>query len=170
MKRQFRPRTIRSGCKPTLLELSIDSCRVHNRNVNAAQAAGFDRTKENETTFKISFVSKRLLLVLAFLTNIVAALVLSGCEQKTETVEPKASPSRQLASPSQQPTVAELPVATSTPEISRSSSPNYTGWEADERGVEDQEEPDKFPWPPPRASASERIPRELLVGTKEHAS
>jgi len=37
-----------------------------------------------------------------------------------------------------------------------------------ERGVEDQEEAPKFPWPPPRASAFDTIPRELLVGNAAH--
>lgn len=163
-------RTIRRECsKAMLLDLSIDPWRGHNRNVNAAQAAGFDRTKENETTFKISFVSKQLLLVLAFFTSILAVLAFPGCGPKT------APPPKVLATPSPQPTLAELPTTASPPEPSATSSlqpyiaalpkSHFTG---DERGVEDQEVVPEFPWPPPKWSASNTIPRELLVGNAAH--
>jgi tetratricopeptide (TPR) repeat protein len=38
----------------------------------------------------------------------------------------------------------------------------------EERGVGEQEALPQFPWPPPKASAEDTIPRELLVGNVEH--
>jgi hypothetical protein len=142
-----------------LLELSIDSCRVHNCNVNAPPTA-LNQTKAKETaTCRAGFISQKLALVLAF-AGILATLALSACEQKTETTEPSASP------PSPQPTIEVSPLP---PQPSATSSPNYTDWD-EERGleVEEQEAVPEFPWPPPRASASTTISRELLLGSQEH--
>jgi tetratricopeptide (TPR) repeat protein len=38
----------------------------------------------------------------------------------------------------------------------------------EERGIDEPEAVPKFPWPPPKASAVDTIPRELLVGNVEH--
>ena len=138
-----------------LLELSIDLCRVQNRNVNATRPTGLHQPKAKETIrCRAGFISQKLALVLAF-ASVLAAIALSACEQKTETTEPKATPPESLATPSLQ-------------EPSATSTPDYTGWDVGDRGIEDQEEVPEFPWPPPRASASEMIPRELLVGNATH--
>ena len=158
-----------------LVELSIDLYRAHNRDMNALQATGFDETKAKATAAcTVCFVPQKLPLVLAFFTTILASLVLSGCEQKTETSEPPASPPKPLATPSpqskieMQPKTEESPTTASPAEPSANSSPDYTDWEGDERGLEDQEVAPKFPWPPPKASAFETVPRELLVGNAAH--
>ena len=58
-----------------------------------------------------------------------------------------------------------------TPEPSAASSPDFTGSDG-ERGVEEAEPKEEavpeFPWPPPKASASDTISRELLLGRPEH--
>ena len=155
-----------------LLELSIDPYRMQNRNVNAT-TTGLDETKPKEiTTCRAGFVSQKVALILAF-ASIFAALTLSACGQKTE--KPRASPPQPLATPSPQPKIEESPTMASPP--SATSSPDYTGWD-EERGLE-VEEPrparpkareavPEFPWPPPKASASATISRELLLGDKEH--
>jgi len=146
------------------LELSIDPGWVDNRNVNASPSTGLDWMKAKEiTTCRAGFVSQKLALILAF-ASIFAALTLSACGQKTE--KPRASPPQPLASPSPRPKIEESPTMASPP--SATSSPDYTGWDT-ERGVdvEEQEAVPEFPWPPPKASASATISRELLLGDKE---
>jgi hypothetical protein len=129
----------------TPLGLSVGSYNVHDRNVNARQATGSDRVKAKETTAcTLGFISQRLLLGVVFLVSIFAELALSGCEQKTETTEPAATPA-----------------ATSPP--SATSAPT-----AGSRGVDDEDGVPKFPWPPPKASASDTIPRELIVDNAAH--
>ena len=143
----------------TPLGLSVDPYRVHNCNVNAPTTR-LDQTKAKETaTYAAGFTSKKLPLVFAFASTL-AAFALSGCEKT-------ASPPNVLATPSQQPTVAESPTTTSLPEPSATSWPHYGGPDT-EREVVDQEEVPEFPWPPPKASASDTIPRELLVGNAAH--
>ena len=149
-------------------ELSIDPCRVQNRNVNAPPPTDLDHTQVKETTTcKASSVSQELALILAFAV-VLAALALSACEKKTETTEPSASPTKPLATQSPQPTIGESPVTVSPAGPSATSSPDYTGWDVGDRGIEDQEVVPEFPWPPPKASASDMIPRELLVGNVTH--
>jgi hypothetical protein len=164
-----------------LLELSIDPYRVQNRNVNAP-ATGLDQTKPKATaTRRGGFILQKLALILAF-ASILAALALSACE----TTEPSASRREPLATSSPQQTIEEppRPVPRSTieeplttarpapaprPEPSATSSPDYTGWDK-ERGVEveEQEAVPEFPWPPPKASASATISRELLLANQEY--
>jgi hypothetical protein len=152
-----------------LLELSIDPYRVHNRNVNATTTTGLDQTKSKETaTYRAGFISQKLALVLS-LASILAAFSLSACEQKTETSEPSASPREPVERPAPKLKIEESPTTASPSEPSATSSPDYTDWDV-ERGVEDQEEVPEFPWPPPKASASATIPRELLVGNAAHPS
>jgi hypothetical protein len=151
------------------LELSIDPGRLDNRNVNRPTTTGLDQTKPTKTaTCRGGFISQKLTLIVAF-ASIFATLALSACEQKTETTEPKSSPSKPLSPPSPQPTIEESPTTVSPPQPSATSSPDYTGWD-EERGleVEEQEAVPEFPWPPPKASASATISRELLLGDKEH--
>jgi hypothetical protein len=85
-------------------------------------------------------------LALTFFSLVAIVLVFSACSKK-----PMAT--------------AEPPAA--TPEPSATSSPDYTDWDLD-RGVEDPAAAPEFPWPPPKASASDTIPRESLVGSREH--
>lgn len=128
---------------------------MQNRNVNATRPTDLHQPKAKETIrYRAGFISQKLALVLAF-ASVLAAIALSACEQKTETIEPKATPPESLATPSPQ-------------EPSATSTPDYTGWDVGDRGIEDQEEVPEFPWPPPRASASDMIPRELLVGNATH--
>ena len=148
-----------------LLELSIDPCGLHNRNVNASQATGFDHERAKETgTHAAGFISQKLSLVLAFFASILAALALSGCGQKTETTEPPV-PTTSLPEPSATSPSEDLPFPEPPPpEPPATPPPNYTEWDGGDRGVDDQEAMPEFPWPPPRASASDVIPRGLLVG------
>jgi len=133
------------------LKLSIDSPQAHNRNVNAPQATGFDRAKtKGIAACTAGFISQKLPLFLAF-ASILALPALSGCGPKP------ASPPKVSANPSPQPRSEEKPTTT---EI----MPEYV----EERGVEDEEAMPEFPWPPPRASASDMIPPELLVGNAAH--
>ena len=138
-----------------------------------APTTGLDQTKAKETTTcRAGFISQKLALILAF-AGILAALALSACEQKTETTEPSASPPKPLSPPLPQPTIEESPTTVSPPEPSATSSPDYTDWD-EERGVDrpapelNPEAVPKFPWPPPKASASDTISRELLVGNAAH--
>ena len=117
-------------------------------------------------TCRAGVISQKLALVLAF-ASMLAALTLSACGQKTEKTEPSASPPKPLTAPSPRPTMEESPATVSPPGPSATSSPHHTGWD-EERGVEEQEAMPEFPWPPPRASASATISRELLIGSKEH--
>jgi hypothetical protein len=138
---------------------------MHKCNFNAPPT-WLDETKPKEiTTCKAVFVSQKVALILAS-ASIFAALTLSACGQKTE--KPRASPPELFATPSPQPKIEESPTMASPTEPSATSSPDYTDWEGDERGLEDQEVVPKFPWPPPKASAFETIPRELLVGNAAH--
>jgi hypothetical protein len=151
--------------------------------VNAPTTTGVDQTKAKEiTTCRAGFILQKVALIFAFAV-VLAALALSACEQKTETTEPSTSPPKPLATPSPQPKTEEETTTTLSPEPSATSSPDYTGWD-EERGVEVEEEqpaqpeiaarpaPEEavpeFPWPPPRASASATISRELLLDSKEH--
>jgi hypothetical protein len=72
-----------------------------------------------------------------------------------------------LATPSPRPTLGESPTTAPPPEAS-ATSPSEYGEDSGERGVDDEEAMPEFPWPPPRASASDVIPRELLVGNAAH--
>jgi hypothetical protein len=149
---------------------------VQNRNVNATTPTGLDQPKAKETACRAGVISQRLTLILAFV-SILAALVLSACEQKTETTEPSASPPKPLSPPSPQSTIEESPTTVLPPPPLATSSPDYTDWD-EERGVEESEpqpapeiNPEavpEFPWPPPKASASATISRELLLGSQEH--
>jgi hypothetical protein len=142
--------------------LSIDPYGTYNRNVIAPTVTGLDQTKAKETTTRtVTFVSQKVPLILA-LTSILAVLAFPGCGPKT------LPPQKVLATPSPQPTSGESPTTASPPEPSATSSPDYTNWDVGNRGVDDQEGVPKFPWPPPRASASDIIPRELLVGNAAH--
>ena len=160
--------------------------------MNARPTTGLDQTKPKETaTRRGGFILQKLALILAF-ASILAALALSACE----TTEPSASPREPLATSSPQQTIEEplttvrpgpvlalrpppppppeplgpdegLPAPVEALPPSTTSSPDYTDWDV-ERGVEDQEALPEFPWPPPRASASTTISRELLLGSQEH--
>jgi hypothetical protein len=143
--------------------------------VNAPTTTGVDQTKAKEiTTCRAGFILQKVALILAF-ASIFAALTLSACGQKTETTEPSTSPPKPLATPSPRPTIEESPTTASPPEPSATSSPDYTDWN-EERGLEaevgakpgQEEAVPEFPWPPPKASASATISRELLLGDKEH--
>jgi len=142
--------------------------------MNASQATAFDRAKAKETAAcTVGFISQKLPSVVAFFTGILAALALSACEQKTETTEPAASPAAtspptttETTSPA---STTESPAEPSaTPSLESLPKQSQSDWPADERGVEDQEATPQFPWPPPRASAFDTIPRELLVGNVAH--
>lgn len=163
MRSQFRDAKVKRDCTMVMLSgLSIDPYRAHNRNVIAPTAKGLNQTKANETTTRtVGFISQKLLLVLAF-ASVLAVLAFSACGPKT------APPPKVLATPSSQPTLEESPTTASPPEPSATSSPNYTDWDAGDRGVDEQDVVPKFPWPPPKASASDTIPRELLVGNAAH--
>jgi hypothetical protein len=91
---------------------------------------------------RAGFVSAKLSVVLA-IASILAGLVLSACEQKTETVEPTAT-----TTPSEE----ALPTAAATHHPTMAVAPGIP----------------EFQIPPPLASASEDVPRELLVGGKTH--
>jgi hypothetical protein len=164
MRAQFSMRKLkidRNG-HSSLVELSIDPNRAHNRNANASQATGLDQMKAKKTaTYAAGFVSQKLPFVLVF-ASILAALALAACGPKTSP------PPKVLGTPSPRPTLGESPTTTSPPEPSATSSPDYTPWEAGDRGVDDQDVVPKFPWPPPKASTSDMIPRELLVGNAAH--
>jgi hypothetical protein len=147
-----------------LLELPIDLFRVHNRNVNALMTA-FNKAKRTASC-RASLNSQKLPLVLAF-AGLLVVVALSACEQKTEAPGPGASPTKPLATLSPRPTLGESPTTAPPPEPSATSSSEY-GEDTAERGVEDEEAMPEFPWPPPRASASDVIPRELLVGNAAH--
>jgi hypothetical protein len=110
--------------------------------------------------------SQNLALTLAF-AGILVAVALSACEQKTGAPGPGASPTKPLATPSPQTTIGESPTTAQPPEPS-ATSPSEYGEDSGERGVEDEEAMPEFPWPPPRASASDVIPRGLLVGNAAH--
>ncbi len=141
-----------------LLELPIDIFRVHNRNVNTLMTA-FNKAKRTASC-RTSLNSQKLPLVLAF-AGLLVVVALSACGPKT------ASPPKVLATPSPRPTLGESPTTAQPPEPSATSSSEY-GEDSGERGVEDEEAMPEFPWPPPRASASDVIPRELLVGNAAH--
>jgi hypothetical protein len=142
-----------------LLELSIDLRRVHNRNVNALMTA-LNKAKRTVSCRAI-LDSQKLALVVAF-AGILAALTLSACGQKTEAPGPGASPTEPLATPSLQPTIGQSPTTTEP------TSPSDYEEDSGERGVDDEEAMPEFPWPPPTASASDVIPRGLLVGNAAH--
>jgi hypothetical protein len=131
-----------------------------NRNVNVLMTAS--NKAKRTTIFRASPISQKLPVALV-LAGILVVVAFSGCEQKTETTEPPASPTEQLATPAPQSTIGESPTTAPPPEASATSPSEYG-----ERGLEDDEAMPEFPWPPPRASASDVIPRELLVGNATH--
>jgi hypothetical protein len=173
MMPQFRHVENQRGTSGWCCHWSFQLIQGDNCNVNAPQAIGFDRVRAKETAAcTAGFISQRLLLAVAFLASIFAALALSACGPKTalppkikpefveeRTPPPRPPPSAPKFTPLRKPTLKRSPTILSLPKQSATDT---------EREVEDQEEVPEFPWPPPKASASDTIPRELLVDNTAH--